>query len=179
MPRRLLALTLFCLLTPLPAGIAAPPEVPIPVLPEIPIGPPPTIVFASAARNKNGKIELRLAVSRMVPEERVRLIEKDGRQVESKYVVHKPVTEQKSLSVDDDVKFHDREGKPIEPFQALKRLNKFTAVPIAFMGVPDSKYLEVYRDDVVVIVLHGAKVDEVIPLWQALSGDRRGIVGDP
>ena len=121
--------------------------------PQLPTAPPPTIVMASLLKLK-GPVQIELVIPNFVDEARRRVVQHDGKNVEEEYHVAKGVFETKVFTLDEDVQIVDRAGKPVKA-DALPALMK-RKLPVLFSVEPkvDPFYLQVFRDDVLIVVVH-------------------------
>jgi hypothetical protein len=114
----------------------------------------PRITVASAAEAPAGTVFLHLIVMRTVPEERIRKIVRDGKEVEENYTVHKPVFESHAPIVGNEKPIvFNRDGKEVEPKEVLQRLKNPTPVAITEDGKLDPFYKPMFREDVLVIAI--------------------------
>ena len=75
----------------------------------------PTVVCLAKAQLKDGAVELQLMTPQLVPEQRQRVVERNGLKVTEKYLVHVPVAVERRLRVDNKaVRVTTKAGKDVE-----------------------------------------------------------------
>lgn len=136
---------------------------------------PPQVCLASAAE-KDGAIQLRVSVPRMIPYHVTRVLEiRDGKQVTKTFTCYKAVMEETKLTVDGkDVKVTRKDGKSIKPRDLPKLLGKETRV-LVFSRIEDFDeidpfYLGVVDDRVLIITVPPGKVYTPEPKARDESG---------
>ena len=124
--------------------------------------PPPTIGIARAIKNE-GKIELVLTRMVSVPVRRTEVVEINGKKVERAVVAYVPQTQEFARTVDGkQVTVTRKDGKKIEPADLPTLLERPTAVVLFEFGVRDNRYLQILREDALVVTFQMEPV--VMPL---------------
>ena len=121
---------------------------------EIPTGLPPTFATVIATNKPQAVLELGDITVRMVPEERVQQVEKDGKIEDVKYTVYRPVYEQHIRKIElKSAEVFDARGKKLKSEEVWKRLATGAIVLVSADGKSvDPAYLGVLAADTLVIV---------------------------
>jgi len=124
--------------------------------PGLPDAAPPRIITAVALAQP-GPVQLDLVIPVFVPENRVRVVERDGKKIEEEYAIMKAVYETRVVTADDGARVFDRTGKPVQTDALPALLKKKTAVLLSATSKLDPFYLPLLRDDVLIVVLSPEK----------------------
>lgn len=124
--------------------------------PPLPTTAPPTVIKATLL-NQPGATQLELIIPQFVMEARRKVVQVDGKNVEIEYRILKPVYETKVLSLDEEVRVVDRAGNPVKTDALPALLKKKTPVLFSNESKVDPFYLQVYRDDVLIVFVHKDK----------------------
>jgi hypothetical protein len=123
-----------------------------------PIGLPPRVCVATAAE-KDGVVQIRVIVTRMVPVtvEKV-LPDADGKTITRKETIYKAVIVGTVLIADgEEVQVSRKDGKAVDPKDLPKLLAKETRVLVFSLGKVDPYYLDVVNDQVLIITVPASK----------------------
>jgi hypothetical protein len=123
-------------------------------MPKIPAGLPPTFATVVAMDKAKAVLDLGDTTIRMVPEEKIKRVEHDGRVEEVKYTVYKPIGEQHVRKLDlKSAEVFDARGKKLGNEVVLTRLTVGATVLVSADGkAVDSAYLRVVAPDTLVFV---------------------------
>jgi hypothetical protein len=124
---------------------------------------PPQVCQATAAE-KDGAIQIRVTVPRMIPYQVTRVLEiRDGKQVTKTFTRYKALMEETVLTADGkDVKVTRKDGRSVKPKDLPKLLSKKARV-LVFARTEDFDeidpyYLEVINDRVLIITVPPGKL---------------------
>jgi hypothetical protein len=122
--------------------------------PKTPTGLPPTFATVVVLDKPQAVIDLAEVTVRMVPEERVKLVTKDGKAEEVKYTVLRPVAEQHIRRLElKSAEVFDARGKKLGSEEVWKRLAVGATVLVSADGQSvDPAYLGVLAQDALVFV---------------------------
>jgi hypothetical protein len=125
--------------------------------PRLPSGPQPSQVLAQV--DKDGNVLVWQTSVNMVPEQRTKQVERDGRVEQITYVVLVPVTRQVKRSfASKEVQAFDTDGKKVDPKKLAELLKKQTVVLVSADGRPvDPFYLRIIKEGTAVLVIRGFK----------------------
>jgi hypothetical protein len=124
---------------------------------------PPQVGLATAAE-KDGAIQLQVAIPRMIPYQVTRVVEVwDGKQVTKTFTRYKSVMEETTLTVDGkDVQVTRKDGRSVKPKNLPKLLSKKTRVLVfartEWFDEVDPYYLQVVDRRVLIITVPPGKV---------------------
>jgi hypothetical protein len=122
--------------------------------PKTPTGLPPTFATVIALDKPQAVLDLAEVTVSMVPEERVKLVTKDGKAVEVRYTVYRPVAEQHIRKLElKSAEVFDARGKKLGSEEVWKRLAVGATVLVSTDGrAVDPAYLGVLAQDALVFV---------------------------
>jgi len=125
----------------------------------VPVGPPPEVALAAAVLRDNSVL-IELAVPQLVPETRAKVIERDGKRETVTYTVMRAVMTTSTFTADGErVAVFRKSGAKVAAAELPKLLAKQTAIVLfrhrgsELPAAPDPYYVQVLRDDVVILVL--------------------------
>jgi len=117
----------------------------------LPAALPPEVCLAKA-QIKDGGVQIRVISARLVPEQRARVVKRNGKEVTEKYLTYLPSAVERIFRLNDkNVHVTTKAGKDVDPGVILNALGKDTPVIVSFDGPVDPFYLAVVRDDVLII----------------------------
>ena len=117
----------------------------------LPASLPPEVCLAKAVVKDDG-LYIRVTSARLVPEQRERVVKRNGMEVVEKYLTYTPVAVERLLRPDGKkVRVTTKAGKDVDAQGIVNALGKDTPVIVSFDGAVDPFYLAVVRDDVLII----------------------------
>jgi hypothetical protein len=126
--------------------------------PPHPTAPPPQVCVASAAE-KDGVVQIRVTVPRMVPVTVAKVVPNaDGKQITGTETIYKAEMVETVLTADgEEVQVSRKDGKAVDPKDLPKLLAKETRVLVFSLGKVDPYYLDVVNDQVLIITVPASK----------------------